>query len=158
MTYSDFELDLFTEGTIDGVPVTHGLAMRINYINAGKTPATRTIIIFTHSVEPLTQDEFPTHFSVLSSEEGSTGSVGPGRFVSGPGRAVGPQETDDIMARRSRLWLYSRGEYGDPGDKKESYLTEVCMKMMYLGDRVAPDGTRRPHFVGEIVGPQNTIR
>ena len=161
LLYCGFEINRFTNGVINDEHISRGLLARMQLINSGKSPAARVKLFSSHCVLPITQAP-PLFDAILlhdtATESVSYGTVGPGRPVSGQDQGLGILDTDAIMERRSCLWLYAKAEYQDPGHEGDDYVSEVCMRIIYNGDEVGPNGTKTPRFIATLVGNQNTLQ
>jgi hypothetical protein len=155
LSSSGFDVHPFQEGEIDGVRVPYGLIARVNFLNIGKTPALRATVFTDHRVRPFDEQEAPV-FTVVDGPF-NPGVIGPNRDIYGVQVGIGPQETDMVMGRRARIWLYARAEYQEPAHGGPNYVTEVTIGIMYNGDEVTPEGRRHPLFIARTGGPLNTM-
>lgn len=154
LLHSGFEVVRFKNGRSPDGQIAYGLLARMQLINTGKSPATNAKLFSDHRILPFDGVEVP-HFHP-GGERGPSGTIGPGRPVSGADKVMGPAETDDIMAGRSCLWLYAKAEYQAPAHEGDDYVSEVCMRIIYNGEEVGPQGST-PRFTAEMAGPQNTL-
>lgn len=155
LTYNGFDCHPFTNGYIGEVRFPYGLAARVNFINAGKTPAAKVSIFTATKVLPFDSDAPP--FEPAEAVPGIGGSLGPNLPISGTDIGVGPDDHDNIMSRQSCLWLYSKASYEQPGYEGETFSTEICMRIAYNGEEVLPDGKTRQRFTASLEGPQNSL-
>jgi hypothetical protein len=141
---------------VDGAPIGPGVAVSLQWMNMGRSPALHASLratqrfVSAHQAVPF----FPTDRSAEAVERIAT--VGPGGVVATSSLAAGDQILEQVKRREMVWYIYSTLIYRTIFSDVE-VVSEACVTVEYNGDIRQNDGMTVPNIVIGAIGPQNTV-
>jgi hypothetical protein len=122
----------FTDSIIKGEEGKHsGWMFSTRWVNAGKTPAVNVLISMNSVAVPVDHD-IPVFVPGIADAQGQA-PIFPGSSVSSVRRPFKDQDISNLMARKCRIFLYSRADYTDTFNTELARCTELCVEVVYGG-------------------------
>ena len=154
MSFDEVDFADFKDGYIGKNFVKAGIAVRVRWINKGRSPSIKcctyiccNLLSIEELVPPLFLHQWP--------ESQASAPVGPDLFVRTALIPVGESDRQDIYARKSALIVYAAVRYNEIFRSNIPRVSEVCLRIIFNGQEVV-NGETKPMWDIAAFGPQNT--
>jgi hypothetical protein len=152
LVFERVEITTQKDAFLDGIKVGDGIGVTVNWINTGRTPAVHVNACI--ELQFCEVDSDLPNFSVELPLD-SRAIVGQNKTFGSIERFVSEKELESIREHRQTLFIYSKAEYFSIFDDKNSFFTEVSMKVTWQGCIRTAGGSITDRLSVQPCGPQN---
>jgi hypothetical protein len=147
---------VYEDSTVDGVFYKKTLAISVNWVNKGKSPAIHTAIRACHKIASKDDATIPL-FNIDIEDEARCGIIGPDSYGASRDTILTEEHFRGVFSKQEVIYIYSKTAYTDIYNSTIVRESETCYQIAYPGDKIV-NGKSMPNWQIFQVGPQNSAK